>query len=178
MTVHTVVKIGGALMAEPALYARVTDALGHVPRDGRMLIVPGGGPFADTVREVDRRLVIGDDAAHWAAILAMDQYAHVLAARIAGAALVDGPGPWPADRLPVLAPYRWLRAADALPHSWDVTADSIAAWVARALGARRLVLLKLDAGTDPYLSQAAQGLDVRIVRADLASALFDDMLDQ
>ena len=42
----------------------------------------------------------------------------------------------------MLAPFRWLRAADPLPHGWHVTSDSIAAWVAARLSARRLVLLK------------------------------------
>jgi 5-(aminomethyl)-3-furanmethanol phosphate kinase len=182
VTVRTVVKIGGALLAAPAAYARATAALARAPRDGGILVVPGGGPFADVVRAVDRQFDIGDDAAHWAAILGMDQYAYVLAATIPGAALVESAdeSQWPAARLPVLAPSRWLRAADALPHSWDVTADSIAAWIARAVGARRLLLVKLDDGTDPYLSQAAPpgcGLDVLIVRADAPSAAFDNMLD-
>src|SRR2546425_4432024 len=55
----------------------------------------------------------------------MDQYAHALAARLPDAALVDGDGgisaAVQARRLPVLAPYHWLRAADPLPHSWEVT---------------------------------------------------------
>ena len=42
----------------------------------------------------------------------------------------------------MLAPYRWMRAADVLPHSWDVTSDSVAAFVAGALDAARLVLVK------------------------------------
>jgi len=42
----------------------------------------------------------------------------------------------------VLSPVRWLRVVDPLPHGWHVTADSIAAWVAARLSARRLVLLK------------------------------------
>jgi aspartokinase-like uncharacterized kinase len=182
VTGRTVVKIGGALLAKPAAYTRVTAALARVRRDGSVLVVPGGGPFADAVRAVDRQFAIGDDAAHWAAILGMDQYAHVLAATIPGAALVESPddSQWPVDRLPVIAPSRWLRATDALPHSWDVTADSIAAWIARAIGARRLILVKLDDGTDPYLPYAAPpgcGLDVQIVRADAPSATFDNMLD-
>jgi aspartokinase-like uncharacterized kinase len=41
-----------------------------------------------------------------------------------------------------LLPFDWLRRADPLPHSWDVTSDSIAAWFARALRARRLMLVK------------------------------------
>ena len=63
-----------------------------------------------------------------------------------------------AGRVPVLAPSQWLREADPLPHSWDVTSDSIAAWVAGAVGARELVLVK-PAGAagadtvDPYFSR-------------------------
>ena len=57
------------------------------------------------------------------AILAMDQYAHVLAERIAGATLVEEPGAVAAALgaagVAVLAPYRWMRAADVLPHSWE-----------------------------------------------------------
>ncbi len=54
-----------------------------------------------------------------------------------GAARELAPG-----RLNVLAPSAWLLGADPLPHSWDVTSDSIAAWVARALRVRRLMLVK------------------------------------
>ena len=83
------------------------------------------------------------------AVLAMDQYAHLVAARLAGGVLVAEPceiaaalGAGPALHVPVLAPYRWLREADPLPHTWTVSSDSIAAWVAGAVGARRLVLVK------------------------------------
>jgi 5-(aminomethyl)-3-furanmethanol phosphate kinase len=42
----------------------------------------------------------------------------------------------------VLAPSRWMRAADVLPHSWQATSDSVAAYVAGALDAARLILVK------------------------------------
>ena len=45
----------------------------------------------------------------------------------------------------MLAPYRWLRESDPLPHSWDVTSDSIAAWIASEIGAPQLILIKPDA---------------------------------
>jgi aspartokinase-like uncharacterized kinase len=61
-------------------------------------------------------------------------------------------------RLPVLAPHAWLRHVDPLPHSWEVTSDSIAAWVTISCGATDLVLLKPVRGplsdlTDPYLAE-------------------------
>src|SRR5256886_10531167 len=77
---------------------------------------------------------------------------HVLAARLPGAVLVEQQAEIAAarqaGRLPVLAPYRWVRAADPLPHTWEITSDSIAAWLAGMLGARRIVLIK-PAGGDP-----------------------------
>jgi hypothetical protein len=72
----------------------------------------------------------------------------------------------------VLAPYRWLRDADPLPHSWDVTSDSIAAWVAGALGARRLVLVKPpgasgDGAVDAYFARVLPAhIAAEIISAD------------
>lgn len=158
-----VLKIGGALLRDPAAFSTTTRDLGQLAGAARVLVVPGGGPFADAVRELDRRLPITEESAHWMATLAMDQYAHVIAAHVPRSAIVeDGrEASLAAARglLPVLAPYRWLRQADPLPHSWDVTSDSIAGWVAATSGARHLVLLKPIAGpvaelTDAYFTRA------------------------
>ena len=71
-----------------------------------------------------------------------------------------------AGQVPVLAPYRWLLAADPLPHRWEVTSDSIAAFVAGALDAELLVLLKpvagpVDALVDECFREVVpRGLDV------------------
>ena len=144
--VHTVVKVGGGLLGKAGALDLVIEALTAFRAGRRLVVLPGGGPFADAVREMFKRVKIGDDAAHWMAVLGMDQFAHALAARLPDAALVDGDGgiaaALQANRLPVLAPYRWLRDADPLPHSWEVTSDTIAAWLAGALGARRVVLIK------------------------------------
>lgn len=144
--IDLVVKLGGGLLAHPDQFAAVLEEIGRAAHAQRLLIVPGGGPFADAVREVDARLAPGDDAAHWMAVLAMDQYAHLVASRLAGSVVVHEPdevaAAFASGRVPVLAPFRWLRRADPLPHSWDVTSDSIAAWVAGALRAPRLVLVK------------------------------------
>jgi aspartokinase-like uncharacterized kinase len=158
-----VIKVGGALMRDPEAFRCAVAALGQIRRDARVVLVPGGGLFADAVREADRTLGLGDDAAHWMAVMAMDQYAHVLGARIPRGVVVRNPGriaaAHTAGRVPVLAPYRWLRRADPVSHSWDVTSDSIAAWVAITLGAAHLVLLKPAGGavgdvTDAYFASA------------------------
>jgi probable H4MPT-linked C1 transfer pathway protein len=144
--VEIVVKLGGGVLAHADHFDDTLVAIGAAARQRRLLVVPGGGPFADAVRQVDRRLRLSDDAAHWMAVLAMDQYAQLVAARLTGGLLVTEAeeigAATHAGFVPVLAPSRWLREADPLPHTWDVTSDSIAAWVAGAVGARRLVLIK------------------------------------
>ena len=89
--VETVVKIGGGLLAYPGHFDAVVSAIGAAAREHRLLVVPGGGPFADAVRKVDRRLRLSDDAAHWMAVLATDQYAHLVAARLPRGVLITEP---------------------------------------------------------------------------------------
>jgi aspartokinase-like uncharacterized kinase len=156
----TVVKVGGGLTAVPGALEQVCTLLGEVARDRVILVVPGGGPFADVVRDFDQRMGLPAQAAHWMAILAMDQYAHVLTSLIPGAVLVEEAGTigevLGKGRPVVLAPSRWMRSADVFPHSWDVTSDSIAAFVAGAVEAERLLLIKPAEGAaepvDPYFS--------------------------
>ncbi len=141
-----VIKLGGGLAAIPGALDAACAAVADLARRHRVVVVPGGGPFADAVREFDRREGLGDDTAHWMAILGMDQYAHALAQRIERAVLVEEPGSIGvavgAGRPAVLAPYRWMRSADVLPHSWDATSDSVSAFIAGALDAVHLVLVK------------------------------------
>jgi aspartokinase-like uncharacterized kinase len=171
----TVVKIGGALSAIPAALDRVCTAVGETGRSHRILVVPGGGPFAETVRQFEHAVGLSPDAAHWMAVLGMDQYAHVLAERIPGAVLVEEPGSICQATTPtgvaVLAPSRWMRSADVLPHSWEVTSDSIAAFVAGAMDAARLVLIKAVARpaepVDPYFATALpSGMPYSVVGYD------------
>jgi aspartokinase-like uncharacterized kinase len=161
--VDAVVKIGGGLLPIADALGVVAATVAIAARRHRIVVVPGGGPLADAVRALDAVLPLGDTAAHWMAVLAMDQFAHLLVTRLPGARLVESAAEsraaLDAGSVPVLAPSRWLRAADPLPHSWSVTSDSVAAWVAGALGAARLVLVKPVAGevermADEYFPQA------------------------
>jgi aspartokinase-like uncharacterized kinase len=185
MRVETVVKLGGGLLDHVDHFNAALATISDAAVSRHLLIVPGGGPFADAVRDVDGRLGLGDEAAHWMAVLAMDQYAYLIASKLARAVIVneareiaDALSARPAGPVPVLAPFRWLRETDPLPHSWDVTSDSIAAWVAGRLGARRLVLVKPPGlprsaeMTDAYFARALPpGVENVIVLADQIDAL-------
>jgi len=126
-----VVKVGGSLLSH---LPRIVPILIASPRP--LLVVPGGGIFADAVR----RAGVNDDAAHWMAIAAMDQYGWVLASQgILTTRSLAHP-----KKTCVLLPYCVMRRQDPLPHTWDVTSDTIAAWVAGTLGADLLVLKSVD----------------------------------
>jgi aspartokinase-like uncharacterized kinase len=161
-----VVKVGGGLLAHPGAFHQVTAALASQAVGRPVLLIPGGGPFADAVREMVRGTRLSDDTAHWMAVLAMDQFALALGERIAGAVVVESEPEigraLAAGRVPVLAPSRWLKRADPLPHSWEVTSDSIAAWVAGAVHARRLVLIK-PAGGGRRVGAGAEGAPAPLV---------------
>ena len=134
----TVIKIGGGVGddALPGLCA----ALGELGRRHRLLVVPGGAGFADAVREADRRFGLHADTAHRMAILGMEQFAWLLSDLIPGAERCADLTLARTGRTKVLLPAGL--PLDELPASWQVTADSIAAWVAHRVGAARLVLVK------------------------------------
>lgn len=126
-----VVKVGGSL------FDRVIPLLGILREVGRpVLIVPDGGKFADLVR----RLAVSDTAAHWMAIAGMEQFGWYIASH--GVPAVTKPV-LPAE-VTVLLPYCALRKIDPLPHSWNVTSDTIAAWVASELSTDLLLLKSVD----------------------------------
>lgn len=168
--VDLVIKVGGNLARDPHL-ARCLRPLGELRARHRVLIVPGGGAFADLVRAESARHGLPESTGHWMGVLAMEQYGHLLAGLLPGSVLARTPEEIAAaldeGKLPVLAPYRWLREEDPLPHSWAVTSDSIAAWAAGRLGAGRLILVKRREGetaVDGYFETALpEGLEWEVV---------------
>jgi len=126
-----VVKVGGSL------YNCVPDLVPVLLASVRpLLIVPGGGMFADAVRKCR----VDDDSAHWMAIAAMDQYGWYIASHgMTTTTLLQTP-----NRPSVFLPYCSVRQYDPLPHSWDVTSDSISAWIANLLRVDLLLLKSVD----------------------------------
>ncbi len=133
MTEGTVMKIGGSLMDS------AEKILAEIPASPT-LIVPGGGIFADFVR-IER---IDDEAAHWKAIEAMEKYGRFLSTYgypVTHELKIPG-------EPTILLPKSVLQKEDPLPHTWDITSDSIAAWVAGVLKCRLVIVKSTDFGED------------------------------
>jgi 5-(aminomethyl)-3-furanmethanol phosphate kinase len=145
--VLTVVKVGGGLAREAGDNALRTlcCAIGDAGTRHPLLVVPGGAAFADAVRDYDSRFALREATAHRMAILAMEQFGWLLSELTPGAVrctdLAAARSAAAGARTPILLPAALL-AGDPLPASWAVTSDSIAAWVAGAGHAARLVLVK------------------------------------
>jgi len=145
MKVDLVVKVGGSLDRGKSLQP-LMEAIQRLSRRWKILVVPGGGRFADGVRDACRRYHLSDTAAHWMAIVAMDQYGYLLAGLSNGGQLTrsikEVNEVLRSGGLPILLPSRLLLRWDPLAHSWNVTSDSIAAYLAERVRAKALVLLK------------------------------------
>jgi 5-(aminomethyl)-3-furanmethanol phosphate kinase len=140
-----ILKLGGSLAGSPHLSAWLDATTAGA---GRVVVVAGGGPFADAVRVAQVAGNFDDATAHRMALLAMEQYATMLlgngdiahftpaASRRAILATLRR------DRIPIWLPSRMVLAQRDIEASWNVTSDSLAAWLARTLGASALILVK------------------------------------
>lgn len=135
-----VVKLGGSLHAAANLKAWL-EVVATAPGPPRVL-VPGGGPFADAIRTLQPQLGFDDLAAHRMAILAMQQYGLFLHGLEPRLALAESLEDLCAAQAAIWLPWRMAGMEPGLRPSWEVTSDSIAAWLARELDASGLVLVK------------------------------------
>lgn len=186
MNAPVVIKLGGSLLSDPQdgrLRRWCTRLTGE--HAGRALIVPGGGPYADAVREAQAGWGFSDDAAHRMALRAMDQCGLMLCDLFPGLTASDDPATLvdlcAAGGTPVWLPARPLDLDTTLPRDWTVTSDSIAVWLAARIGSPQVLLVKscalpggdLDALAtlgivDPHLPRIARStsVSVRLIHAD------------
>ncbi|MBZ0159200.1 MAG: aspartate/glutamate/uridylate kinase [bacterium] len=173
MKIDVVIKVGGSLGRWKGL-GKLLDSIERWKGSTNVLVIPGGGVFADLVRAEYRRVRLTNHAAHRMAILAMDQYGLELcdlASRAAAASSLNQVMEViRRGRLPIYLPSRSLARHDPFTPSWGVTSDSIAAYIAGRVGAKSLLLLKSADGIfarDPKIDPSAPLLP-RITRSHLS----------
>ncbi len=122
-----VVKVGGSLYSEPGLGPALRVWLATLTEP--VVVVPGGGGFADAVRELDAVHSLSETESHWLAIQSLSLARHFLQLLIG-------------QDVPILDCYEFFQKHDLTPHSWAVTSDSLALAYAQHQQATKLVLLK------------------------------------
>ncbi len=153
-----VVKLGGSLSHSQAL----ADCLRAIVDNPQLktVIVPGGGDFAEQVRTAQQHWQFNDQIAHEMAVLAMQQMALLLKGLqnklrlISSICAIE-------HALSETSPIIWSPCSEQLNQaqikpSWDITSDSLAAWLAQQLNATDLYLVKAAPIKTQNLTQLAQ----------------------
>lgn len=136
-----VVKLGGSLAFSDDL-PHWLDALAQVED---LVVVPGGGAFADQVRTAQWHWRFSDRAAHRMALLAMEQMAHMLCDLHPAFVATPDPQGFVAGQgvgIPVWLPADAVLSDHAIEQDWRVTSDSLACWLAARLDVDGVLLVK------------------------------------
>lgn len=140
-----VVKLGGSLEQSGTLLDCLQLIEQHYQNDS-VVIVPGGGVFADQVRAAQVRWQFDDRIAHVMALLAMQQMALLIKGLKSQVAIAESIAEIKAQNNPahimVWSPNITELDNACIPASWDITSDSLAAWLASAVSASDLILVK------------------------------------
>ena len=140
--VKQVVKIGGSLFPDYAI--DLADKL----KNTSSVIILGGGEFANLIRKYDAEQEFSDEANHWAAIDCMDIIAKLVNDKVESTKLA-----YSIDEInqisdegftPIFLVSEFLKVEDPFECSWDVTSDSIAAYVAHSLNAKLLIVTNVN----------------------------------
>lgn len=170
-----IIKLGGSLLDLPDLAARL-DAYRQTHMAKQAVLIIGGGPVADIVRQFDQHHRLGQERSHWLAIQAMRFNTHLIASILPRRRIVADAeactGAWANGDLPIADPLAWLeeehRNGVMVPHRWSFTSDSIAAHIAIRLGAQQLTLLKSTLPAGPC--DVAEAANLGIVDSDFETA--------
>ena len=142
MSIKQVVKIGGSLFPDYAI------KLANMLEGTDSLIILGGGEFANLIRKYDSQIHFSDDINHWTAIDCMDITAKLVNDKVDSARLV-----YSIEEIeemsnkgftPIFIVSEFLKAEDPFECSWDVTSDSIAAYVSHLLNANLLIVTDVN----------------------------------
>ena len=124
------------------------------------LFVIGGGEFANLIRKYDKEIGFSQDVTHETAIDAMDILAKLLNDKLAfteiSYTIDEAKSIADSNKIPIMICSEILKENEPFKHSWDVTSDSIAAYIASLLDAKLLIATNVNGiyTKDPSLSGA------------------------
>lgn len=144
---YALFKIGGKILENELLLENTISQMINLFVSyslDKIIIVPGGGSLANFIRFLDFNMSLGNEMSHWMAIQAMDFNGRELATRYKQIEVIEKIEDVK-NREQIFAiflPFNYLRNNDPLPHSWQVTSDSIALNIAYELNFERVFLIK------------------------------------
>jgi aspartokinase-like uncharacterized kinase len=155
-----VVKLGGSLYHQPTLLQQWLDILTVQSKVMPVIIVPGGGPFADQVRQAQLRYKFNDHHAHHMALLAMAQFGILLSDLLGNANTFNLPNEVDINSkqqgLLIWLPNSKLLQFSGINQNWDITSDSLSLWLSQQLSSSCLSIVKSIEPTSTQISQLSK----------------------
>ena len=112
------------------------------------LIINGGGDFANFIRRYDSEIGFSNHITHEVAIDSMDIIAKLLNDKFKFTKIVydldEAKKVANLNKIPILACSKVLKELDPFEHSWNVSSDSIAAYISNLLEAKLLIATNVD----------------------------------
>ena len=148
MLYHSIiVKIGGKILEDKANLESTIMQFKHICENNivqKIIIIPGGGTYANFVRMLDKKISIGDELSHWMAIFAMNCNGIEISQKYNDIKDFNNLDELKKskEKIVIFLPYDFLYQLDELPHSWSVTSDSITVYIAHHLGLKDCFLIK------------------------------------
>ena len=161
---EVVLKVGGSLAQYPVSLKKLCKELASFAKDHEILVVPGGGKFADVVRYFDKSYGLSNMVTHKMAVLAMDQFGLFLSDITPNSFVsysFEKVKNSASGTLPIFLPSRFIFRKDPLEFSWNVTSDSITAYIAGMFHAKKLILVTDVDGI--FTENPKKSLDAKLI---------------
>ena len=140
-------KIGGKILEDFGNLSTTISQLERLYKEDKIqkiILIPGGGSIANFIRNVYNELKFTEELAHWMGILSMNYNGIALSEKLPEVEIVENFECLnELDKVfCIFLPYQYLKANDKLPHSWEVTSDSITLFLAKEIGLNPCFLIK------------------------------------
>ncbi len=140
-------KIGGKILEDLENLNSTISQLTHLFEEKviqKIILIPGGGTFANFIRKVYNELKFTEEIAHFMGIISMNYNGLELSNKFPNLQVIESYEKLKekSNAFCIFLPYKYLKEKDKLPHSWDVTSDSITLFLAKELGLNECFLIK------------------------------------
>ena len=180
-------KIGGKILEDLENLDSTISQLEQLYNENlieKIILIPGGGTLANFIRKVYRELKFTEELAHWMGIVSMNYNGLELNKKFPNFEITEDFNRLKKldKSLSIFLPYEFLKENDKLPHSWDVTSDSISLFIANELGLNECFLVKdvegiLDSKNQVIKEISTSRKEVRLKLLDRDIVKNDDIIN-
>jgi aspartokinase-like uncharacterized kinase len=140
-------KIGGSILEDfKNLNSTISQLAGLFKKKiiQRVIIIPGGGSYANFIRKIYNDLKFTDELAHWMSIISMNYNGIEIGKKFPKLEVFEDFNDLKkkGKTFSMFLPYKFLKENDKLPHNWQVTSDSITLFIAKKVGLNECFLIK------------------------------------